>query len=63
MNSAGEVVSGDRDERVGHGDPRLVGAFAPVAGAPASVVVFVYSGGGLCAYIPDHRFRPIVSYR
>jgi hypothetical protein len=31
----GEVVFGDRDERVGDGESRLVGAFAAVAGAPS----------------------------
>lgn len=31
----GEVVFGDRDERIGDGDARLVGAFVAVAGASA----------------------------
>jgi hypothetical protein len=33
-----EVVFGDRDERVRHGDARL-GAFAAVAGSPSSPIV------------------------
>lgn len=42
----GEVVFGDRDERVGHGDSWL-GAFAAVVGSPASPVVALLHAGVL----------------